>query len=125
MVLDLLSRLVRRFWGHLPDFTRFANASCENAPLGDEEFLHEFLYRSGACSLLGQVRHLLHEAAAKQSAGDRASVGALVQSVELLLKDGAMKHGMYWLLFFAGGEEPTVWGALAQLGVAVHFKLNA
>jgi len=39
-----------------------------------------------------------------------------VTFVEDVLKAAALEHGLYWLLFHAGAERPTIWRHLADLG---------
>lgn len=102
-------------------FTPFSGAGPCGASLHDFEFPEGVLMKADACGPLTLAANQLREAQRAWRDVQLSEARALILGAQLVLKGVAQRQGLYWLLFFSGGEAPTVWRRLADLS---HQMMN-
>jgi len=121
--LDLVSRYLHRRVPPIDGFYEFPSkvragnlkmAACGLA-MGDHEDANQFLERANACGLLAVTNTQVREAAHRFASGNHEEAHARLLAAEQALKTTAQVRGLYWVLFYSGGESPTIWHLLANL----------
>eukprot|EP00415_Alexandrium_ostenfeldii_P001183 UN1183 len=113
--LDILSWHLHWVAPPVHMFSPFSGTSPCGASLWDWEYPEGALIKADACGPLTLAANHLREGQRRWRDGQQSEARALILGAQFVLKGVAQRKGLYWLLFFAWGEAPTVWRRLVDL----------